>query len=107
MKQPIFGSASFDSLQYHVFCAEAFFSIRLQRTPSVEHSSVWLHDGATRELSFAYVASEPGEDPAVLVRAWRGDVANELERTVASWLAGVGNGSSAIESYRRHVASGT
>ena len=50
MQQPIFGSASFDSLQYHVFCPDAFFSIRLQRTPSVEHSSVWLHDGATREL---------------------------------------------------------
>ena len=50
MQQRIFGSASFDSLQYHVFCEDKFFSIRLQRTPSVEHSSVWLHDGETREL---------------------------------------------------------
>jgi len=50
MEQPIFGSASFDSLQYHVFCEDTFFSVRLQRTPSVEHSSVWLYDGSTREL---------------------------------------------------------
>ena len=50
MKQPVFGSGSFDSLQYHVFCDGMFFSFRLQRCPSLEHSSVWLHDGETREL---------------------------------------------------------
>ena len=45
MQQPIFGSASFDSLQYHFFCGDRFFGLRLQRCPSLEHSSVWLHDG--------------------------------------------------------------
>ena len=50
MQQPIFGSGSFDSLQYHVFCETCFFSFRLQRTPSIEHSSVWIHDTQTREL---------------------------------------------------------
>ena len=50
MKQPIFGSASFDSLQYHIFCDALFFSFRLQRTPSVEHSSVWIYDDGVHEL---------------------------------------------------------
>lgn len=50
MQQPVFAMASFDSLQYHFFGDEACFSVRLQRCPSVEHSSAWLHDGVTREL---------------------------------------------------------
>jgi hypothetical protein len=43
-----------------------------------------------RELCFAYVAPEAGEPAAPLVRAWRGDVAAELERTVESWLEHLG-----------------
>jgi hypothetical protein len=39
---------------------------------------------ASRPLCFAYVA---GEEPAALVRAWRGDVAAELERTLRAWRA--------------------
>jgi hypothetical protein len=41
-----------------------------------------LPPGARRELSFAYVRCEHPEEPASLVRAWRGDVAAELKRNV-------------------------
>ncbi|MBS35240.1 MAG: hypothetical protein CMO26_04860 [Thiotrichales bacterium] len=50
MQQPVFGSASFDSLQYHFFCGDLFFAVRLQRCPSLDHSSAWLVDGSVREL---------------------------------------------------------
>ena len=43
--------------------------------------------GARRPLSFIYAAPEPDEEPAGLVRAWRGEVAAELERTLAAWRA--------------------
>ena len=39
-----------------------------------------LPASSRRELSFAYVRCTPPEEPANLVRAWRGDVARELER---------------------------
>jgi hypothetical protein len=43
--------------------------------------------GASRPLCFAYVAPSPDEEPAPLVRAWRGDVAAELERSLQAWRA--------------------
>lgn len=46
-----------------------------------------LASGARRELSFAYVRCEPPEEPASLVRAWRGDVAVELARSVRARAA--------------------
>ncbi len=39
-----------------------------------------LPAGSRRELSFAYVRCTPPDEPAALVRAWRGDVARELTR---------------------------
>ncbi len=39
-----------------------------------------LPASSRRELCFAYVRCTPPEEPANLVRAWRGDVAKELER---------------------------
>jgi hypothetical protein len=44
-----------------------------------------LPPGARRPLCFAYVAPGPDDEPAALVRAWRGDVAAELERSLQAW----------------------
>ncbi len=43
-----------------------------------------------RELTFGYVATPPGDSAALLVRAWRGAVKSELERTYAAWVARLG-----------------
>jgi len=58
---------------------------------------------ARRRLVFAYVAAEPDDRAAALVRAWRGDVQDELTRTVASWLARAGGPAGALELYRDKV----
>ncbi len=42
---------------------------------------------SVRELAFAYAAPPPGEPAGLLVRAWRGDVRDELRRVVSVWLA--------------------
>ncbi len=59
---------------------------------------------ARRELQFAYAAPEPGEDPAGLVRAWRGDVVGELERTVSLWSARLAGAPNRVEAYRVEVS---
>jgi hypothetical protein len=46
-----------------------------------------LPAGERRPLCFAYVAPAPDEEPEPLVRAWRGDVAAELERSLRAWRA--------------------
>ena len=46
-----------------------------------------LPAGARRPLAFVYAAPEPDEEPHVLVRAFRGMVAVELERTLEAWRA--------------------
>lgn len=51
-----------------------------------------LPAGARRHLAFAYVALPDEEDPGELVRAWRGEVAAELDRIGASGLS--------VEAYR-------
>jgi len=51
-----------------------------------------LPAGARRHLAFAYVAVPEEEDPGELVRAFRGEVAAELERLGRSGLA--------VEAYR-------
>ena len=55
-----------------------------RRTPQ----AIWALDvrialppSSRRELCFAYVRCTPPEEPAGLVRAFRGDVPKELERT--------------------------
>jgi hypothetical protein len=52
-----------------------------------------------RELCFAYAAPETGDPTHLLVRAWRGDVAEELEHTVQSWLEHLGE--NPLAAYRR------
>jgi hypothetical protein len=51
-----------------------------------------------RELCFAYAAPESGDPTHLLVRAWRGDVSEELQHTVESWLEHLG--SNPIAAYR-------
>ncbi len=36
-----------DSIQYHFFCEELLFSVKIFRTESLERHCVWLYDGAT------------------------------------------------------------
>lgn len=92
--------------------ADASIAVRARALdPALEHGLALrcrfaLPPGVIRELHFAYVASEPGEDPAVMVRAWRGDVALELERTVRSWLVRLGGELGAIDGYRRTLGTG-
>jgi hypothetical protein len=43
-----------------------------------------------RELCFAYAAPETGDLAHLLVRAWRGDVSEELEHTAQAWLERLG-----------------
>ena len=59
-----------------------------------------LPPGARRELAFAYVAPGAGEPAAPLVRAWRGDVAVELERCAAHWQQRLAGSPNRIEAYR-------
>jgi hypothetical protein len=63
-----------------------------------------LPPGARRELQFAYAAPEPGEDPAGLVRAWRGDVAAELVRTASLWSTRLAGAPNSVEAYRVEVS---
>lgn len=44
-----------------------------------------------RELCFAYAAPETADPTHLLVRAWRGDVSEELEHTVSAWLEHLGS----------------
>jgi hypothetical protein len=58
---------------------------------------------ATRTLEFAYALPEPGEAPAALVRAWRGDAKRELERTVQVWAQRLAGAGDAVAAYRQRV----
>lgn len=58
---------------------------------------------ARRKLVFAYAAAEPGVSVAALVRAWRGDVQDELVRTASTWLARAGGEAGALELYREQI----
>ncbi len=62
-----------------------------------------LPPGARRELSFAYAAPAPGEGPELLVRAWRGEIAAELERGVARWLERLRDEAEPVLAYRNRV----
>lgn len=53
-----------------------------------------------RALGFAYAAPGPDDEPVGLVRAWRGQVAAELERTVAAWAAELGAVQDPVAAYR-------
>ncbi len=58
-----------------------------------------------RQLCFAYCAPPPQESAAWLVRAWRGDVAGELERTVARWLGRLSPDAAPVPAYRAGVVT--
>ncbi|MDZ4789956.1 MAG: hypothetical protein SGJ17_01935 [Hyphomicrobiales bacterium] len=38
-----------DSIQYHVFCGDKVFALRIFRTDTLEHHSAWIYDGGMRE----------------------------------------------------------
>ena len=61
---------------------------------------LFLPPGERRTLAFAYVAPEPGEEPAALVRAWRGSVEAELRGTVRSWRERLGEHANSMSAYR-------
>ena len=50
MFQIPFGSGWHDSLQYHVFCEDKLFAVRVFWTHSLWHHSVWVYDGKVVEL---------------------------------------------------------
>ncbi len=66
---------------------------------------IGLPPHAVRELSFAYVATPPDQSAPSLVRAFRGDVADELARTVRGWLERLGPGGSPVAGYRERIAT--
>lgn len=55
---------------------------------------------STRTLTFAYAAPGPEERTELLIRAWRGRVANELVAVVRAWTARLGRGSEAVYAFR-------
>ncbi len=57
-----------------------------------------------RDLAFAYAAPEPGEDPAGLIRAFRGQVREELARSVRRWR-GLVDPADPVPDYRRRAAT--
>ncbi len=61
---------------------------------------VLLPPGERRTLSFAYAAPEEGEEPAALVRAWRGSVEEELRGTARSWRERLGERANSMRAYR-------
>lgn len=54
MKQPAYPAGSHDSIQYHFFCEDKLFAMRIFRSNSLEHTSAWVFDGSAK----AVLASE-------------------------------------------------
>jgi hypothetical protein len=48
--QPQFEQGYHDSIQYHFFCGDKFFSMRAFYTKNFTHHSAWVYDGEAREL---------------------------------------------------------
>ena len=69
------------------------------------HVRIVLPPNSFRHLFFAYAAPPPEEDPALLVRAWRGDVLQELERTVARFEEGLPANAEPVAAYRASVVT--
>ncbi len=62
--------------------------------------------GETRQLTFGYVAPGPDSDPGLLARAFRGEVAAELERTTALWLRRLDAVADPVAAYRNAARAG-
>ncbi|MBW2281137.1 MAG: hypothetical protein JRG76_12895 [Deltaproteobacteria bacterium] len=58
----------------------------------------------TRELSFAYAAPGPNEDPAALVQGWRGQVHAALDSMVSGWLERLADAPDPLAAYRNAIA---
>ena len=50
MFQIPFGSGWHDSLQYHVFCEDKAFAVRVFWTNSLWHHSAWVYEGSVKQL---------------------------------------------------------
>ena len=50
MKQPPYPAGSHDSIQYHFFCDDKLFAVRIFRTDSLEHHSAWVFDDGARTV---------------------------------------------------------
>ncbi len=63
MKQPVYPAGSHDSIQYHFFCEDKLFAMRIFRTDSLEHHSAWIFDGTARTVlaSVAPIRQAPGD----------------------------------------------
>lgn len=81
MKQPLYPTGSHDSIQYHVFCGEKLFAMRIFRTDTLEHHSAWIFDGTARTvLSSEAVIGQAASDHL--------DVTAETMRLVAGEAGG-------------------
>lgn len=58
-----------------------------------------------RELHFAYAAPGPDDPPAALVRAWRGRVPGELERSAKVWSERVAGSADPVAAYRTQAGA--
>jgi hypothetical protein len=50
LKQQTYPAGSHDSIQYHFFCDDKLFAVRIFKTDSLEHHSAWLYDGSARTV---------------------------------------------------------
>lgn len=48
--QPQLGRGCHDGTQYHFFCGEKFFAVRVVETRSLKHHSAWVFDGAVLDV---------------------------------------------------------
>ena len=69
MYQQPFGNGWHDSLQYHAFCDDKLFAVRLFWTQNLWHHSVWIYDGEVREILNS-------EDPLVQSEKSYADLSN-------------------------------
>ena len=101
------GACSYETAEGTRALADASFVVRARPPGSPPRKGLALELGfvlppdSRRHLCFAYAAPKRGEGPELMVRAWRGEAAAELERSVASWLERLKTEPDPIAAYRR------
>lgn len=50
MKQSVYPAGSHDSIQYHFFCEDKLFAMRIFRSASMESTSAWIFDGTAKSV---------------------------------------------------------
>jgi hypothetical protein len=50
LKQPAYPAGSHDSIQYHFFCEDKLFAMRIFRSDSLEQTSAWIFDGTAKAV---------------------------------------------------------